>query len=132
MKTMVVIFEAQTYTSKADGSAKVVVCSDRLRAVLGQAKVIRLEWVGFRMSPNSEVKLKVWESSYAGMRPSELEQAGAPFFTSQALTVLRPAPENVTGPFGGYIDVTMEVRNSVGATLVDVEGVVCATLVMEE
>ncbi len=132
MKTMVVVFEAQTYTSKADGTAKVVVSSDRLRTVLGQAKIIRLEWVGFRMSPNAEVKLKVWESSYAGMRPSELEQAGAPFFTSSALTAPRPASENVVGPFGGFVDVTMEVRNNAGAVPVEVEGVVCATLVMEE
>lgn len=132
MKTMIVIFERQTYTSKADGTAKVVVSADRLRTVLGQAKLIRLQWIGFRMAPNSEVKLKVWESSYAGLRPSELEQTGAPYFTSAAYTTLRPAAENATGPFGANVDVTMEVRNNAAGTLVEVEGAVAATLVMEE
>jgi hypothetical protein len=135
MKSMVVTFERQTYTSKPDGTACVVVSADNLRTVLGAAKSIRLQWIGFRMSADCEVKLKAWESSYSGLRPSELAQgAGTPYFTSNALTVLRPAPENVTSGFGGNVEVTMEVRNSgsPGNTLVEADGMVAATLIMEE
>jgi hypothetical protein len=133
MKSMVTIFERQTYTSNADGSIRVVVSTDNLRAVLGAAKSIRLQWIGFRMTTNCEVKLKAWESSYAGMRPSELAQGnGNPYFTGTAITTLRPAPENVPAGFGGNVEVSMEVRNNTAGTLVEADGMVVATLIMEE
>ncbi len=85
------------------------------------------------MTPNAEVVLKVWESSYAGMRPSELKAGnGNPFWTSAAITSLRPAPENVTGPFGAFVEITMEVRTTTGGTMAEVDGMVVVTLILED
>jgi hypothetical protein len=132
MKSMVVVFDRQLYTSNSDGTAKSVACPDRLRSVLGQAKSIRLQWVGFRMTANCEVKFKMWESGYNGMRPSELAATGSPFFTSAAITALRPASENITGPFGGNVEFTMEVRNNAAGSLVEADGLMACTLILEE
>lgn len=132
MKTMEIVFDRLNYTSNADGSVRVHVSPDRLREVLGQGTVLRVQFIGFRMTPDTEVKLKFWESSFSGMRPSELQAGnGNPFWTSDAYTTLRPAPQTVSGPFGGNAEFTMEVRKTTGSTVAEVDGMVVVTLILE-
>lgn len=132
MKTMEVVFERQSYTSNADGSVKIHVSPDKLRTIIGQATAVRVQFVAFRMTPDTEVKLKFWESCYEGMRPSELQAGnGTPYWTSAAWTTLRPAPQTIDGPFGGDVEFTMEVRKTTGSTQAEVDGMIVVTLILE-
>lgn len=44
----------------------------------------------------------------------------------------RPATENVTGPFGAFVEITMEVRTTTGGTMAEVDGMVVVTLILED
>ena len=96
MKTMVILFERNTYQSNSDGSARTWVSRDDLRQKLGQAKSIRVQIIGYRNIANTGVKLKMYENSYYDLRPSETNASGAPFWTgTEALDRHRgddPAP----------------------------------------
>ena len=133
MKTMEIVFERQVYTSNDDGTVRVIVAPDKLRQILGQALSMRAQFIGFRMTPDTEVKFKMWESCYSGLRPSELRAgSGNPFWTSAAYLTLRPAPENIAGPFGGDVEFTMEVRKTVGSTIAEVDGMFVVTLFLAD
>jgi len=132
LKIMEIVFERQVYTSKGDGTIQTVVSRDKLRSLLGQSLSMRVQFIGFRMTPNAEVVLKAWESSYSGMRPSELKSGnGGPFWTGTAIATLRPAPENITGPYGGDVEITMDIRTTTGGTMAEVDGMVVITLFVE-
>lgn len=132
MKVMEVVFERQVYTSKSDGTIQTAVSRDKLRSLLGQARSMRVQFIGFRMSANAEVVLKVWESSYPGLRPSGLKSGnGTAFWTGTAITGIRPAPQDVSGPFGGDVELTMDIRTTTGGTMAEVDGMVVVTLFLE-
>ena len=132
MKEMIVLFERNTYLSASNGAAQSWISRDELRKVIGQAKSIRVQIIGYRNMANAGVKLYMYENSTPDMRPTETNQSGAPFWTGTEATTLRPAPENISGPFGANVEFKMEVRNTAAATQVEFDGMVVLTLIMEE
>ena len=53
-------------------------------------------------------------------------------WTGTEATTLRPAPETITGPFGGNVEFTLEIRNTSAASQVEFDGIIVLTLIMEE
>lgn len=132
MKSIVIVFERSTWQSNSDGTLRTFVSRDSIREVLGQAKSMRVQIIGYRNLANTGVKLKMYENSYLDMRPTETNQSGAPFWTGTEATTLRPAPENISGPFGANVEFVMEVRNTAAGTQVEFDGIVVVTLIIEE
>lgn len=132
MKSLVVLFERNTYQSNTDGTARTWISRDELRKVLGQAKSMRVQIIGYRNAANTGVRLKMYENSYLDLRPSETNASGSPFWTGTEATTLRPAPENISGPFGANVEFTLEVRNTSAASQVEFDGIVVVTLILEE
>ena len=132
MKQMTILFERNTWQSNSDGSARSFTSRDELRKVLGQAKSFRVQVIGYRNDANTGVKLYMYENSYAELRPIETNQSGAPFWAGSEATTLRPAPENISGPFGANVEFKMEIRNTSAASQVSLDGMVVLTLIMEE
>ena len=132
MKQSVILFERNTYQSNSDGSARIWISRDELRAQLGSAKSMRVQIIGYRNDANTGVKLKMVENSYPAMRPTETAASGSPFWTGTEATTLRPAPENISGPFGVNVEFTLEIRNTSGGTQVSFEGIIVLTLIIEE
>ena len=132
MKKDIVLFERGTYQNESTNAKRTYASADSLRKVLGQAKTIRVQPVGFRMSTGTELKLYMYETPYDGIRPNDLIPGGAAFFTSVTISTLRPAVISITGPFSGNVTIVLEVKHTTDSAQVEWDGIVAATLIMEE
>lgn len=107
-------------------------CSDDIRTALGSAKSIRIQAFGFRRTPTSSVTIKMWETCVPDVRPNDVIPGGSAFFTSTAVTSLRPSPEQISGPFSSNVNFTLHIVASTGTNLEEWDGAVYATLILEE
>ena len=87
---------------------------------------LRLQFVGYRQSAaTARVQLVLWESAIPGRRPIEYQQQ---FGASYLITELRPSPIQIDGPFGGLLEVCVEVDDSAATDEVEFEFEIHATL----
>lgn len=132
MKTEVVVFPRATYSTDAGGLKKTYTCDDALCKKLGQAKHIRVQWIGYRRSPNARVTFSMWETCAPDIRPSEEMPGQTAFFASGNIDILRPVPSQINGPFAANVNFTLDIVASAGAQVEEVEGALCVTLILEE
>jgi hypothetical protein len=131
MKKPLFIFQRSTYLSGASGAARSYSSGKDLKKTLGAASKIRYELIGFRITASTQVVVKMFETPYEDMMPSEVIPGGTPFHTA-TVTALRPAPVTVSGPFCHNVEFTIEVSATTGTDSVEWDGTVVATLILEE
>ncbi|MDP2317114.1 MAG: hypothetical protein Q8P41_29750 [Pseudomonadota bacterium] len=132
MKANLVVIPSATYQSETSGAKRAFQSQDALKARLGAAKSIRAQIIGTRISTNTEIRLLVFETPYDEMRPGDVVPGGSPYFTSAAVTALRSAPIQINGPFSGNVTIALEVKHATDGGAVEFEGLVAATLILEE
>ncbi|MCB9761330.1 MAG: hypothetical protein H6739_15920 [Alphaproteobacteria bacterium] len=126
MKRTIKILSRDTYLSTSSGSPQRYQHDLGLCKTMGAADGLRLQFVGYRQSAaTARVQLVLWESAIPGRRPIEYQQQ---FGASYLITELRPSPIQIDGPFGGLLEVCVEVDDSAATDEVEFEFEIHATL----
>lgn len=135
MKKVVVVFPRARYCSNASGAIQITVAEERLLSVLGSADNARRELTTYAVSSTTaRVLVTLNEGTKAESRPGSNSFSGVLLqaFPSGSPT---PAPTlgavvvQVTGPFGGLVDATLQVWDIAGSpTAVWVDAEVRVTL----
>lgn len=134
MKKSVIALKRATYTNNGSDNKKALYQSpDELSHVLGQAKALRYQLVGFRIDANCELRLHLYETPYEGLRAADLIAGGTPFYSpGAATTTLRPVPQTIPGPFSEFVTLVLEVKHATDAAMVQWDGLVAVTMIIEE
>jgi hypothetical protein len=132
MKRSTVIFPLRAYLSLTSGSAAIYRMPQELRSVIGQAKALRYQIVGFERSTNAQLELQMFESAYEDMPADEVIPGATPFHTSGAVTSLRTSPTTVPGPFCTNVEMVLKVSDSTSTAQESWQGLIVATLILEE
>lgn len=128
MKRLTVVFPRRTFVTP-DGSKTVYTHDADLDPVLGQAKIIRVHVHGHRKSSSAKITLQAYESGLPGERPS---QVGKTLGGAIVITDLRPAFADITGNFGGLVELVLAIEHSTGGgTQEEFDLEVHATLILD-
>jgi hypothetical protein len=132
MKRSTVIFPLRAYLSMTDGTTAIYRMPAELRGVVGQAKALRYQFVGFERSTNAQLELQMFESAYEDMPADEVIPGATPFHTSGSVNALRTSPTIVPGPFCTNVEMVLKVSASTGSVQESWQGLIAATLILEE
>ena len=132
MKKSIELFSRMTYQNEPTNQKRVVISADSLAKSLGAAKAIRVQLIGYRITPGCELTLSMHETAHPSFRPNEVVAGGTPFHTSGVITTLRPAPYNIGGPFCDNVCFTLQIKHTTDAAQVEFDGQVYVTLILEE
>ena len=135
MKKVVVVFPRDRYFSSASGALQITLMDQKWMTVLGGADSIRFELTTyFTSSATARILFNLSEGTKVEARPSMNPTAGVALtsFPSGSPTpapTVGAVPVQVNGPFGGVLDVVLQVWDSAGTPeLVSVEAELRATL----
>ncbi len=132
MKRATILFPLGLYQSNNDGTAVAYKMPQELRTLVGQAKALRYQFIGFNRTTNARVVMTMFESPWEGTAADEVLPGAAPFHTSGNLDNLRAGPVQVAGPFGTNVEMVLKCSASAGGGPESWYGLVAATLILEE
>jgi len=111
-KMLQLVYPRSTYYT-ADGSSVVKYAhGPDLFEVLGAAELIRVHFLGHRQSSGARARLRFYESSVPGQRPSVV---GSQIGVGVSIVSLRPDQFDIMGPFAGLVEMVLEIDDTAGS-----------------
>lgn len=130
MKRNITIFSRKNYvTTDPGGGIQKHFCTENFFDIMGQAKTIRYHFIGHWRSATARATLRTFESADPDNRPGE---TGTQIGAATAVVVTGATFADVTGPFCGRVELTLEIDDTVPAGPQEFECEVHATLILDE
>lgn len=127
LKSSVLVFEG-SFVSDSSGGIRRYLATDHVRKLVGQATGARISVVGSAKTASCRIQLRFYDTATPRSRPSELEQAYAPFFSTGTITTLVPQPVDVAGAWCDNVDIVLEVDDSAASSKQEWTGTIYITL----